>query len=145
MIDEFMYIWIHLIDEFMYNRGLTFHTSNNHTVRIDFPEKFLPQHDGHWQILVHVMWCLFLWLFFLWKIPYHPIFIWLCHTMKEFLLIKILVAHIQTHFGTISSLTTNLELNDEHCSCLLASFSKARIQCLLPFARLMSVLLQFFC
>ncbi len=65
MIDEFTYLWIHLIDEFMYNRGLTFHTGNNHTVRIDLPGEFLPQHDGHWQILEHVMWCLFLWLFFL--------------------------------------------------------------------------------
>ncbi len=103
MIDEFMYIWIHLIDEFMYNRGLTFHTSNNHTVRIDFPGKFLPQHDGHWQILEHVMWCLFLRWFFLLKIPYHPIFIWLCHTMKEFLPIKILIAHIQTFPNNIIS------------------------------------------
>ncbi len=51
--------------------------------------------------------------------------------------------HIYRHSRTISSLTTNSELNDEHCSCLLASFSKARIRCLLPLARSMSVLLQF--
>ncbi len=125
-MDEFMYICIHLIDEFMYNRGLTFHTSYNHTLRIDFPGKFLSQHDGHWQISEHVMWCLFLLLFFLVKI---------CRS--KFWL------HIYRHSRTISSLTTNLELNDDHCSWLLASFSKARIWCLHPFARLVSVLLQF--
>ncbi len=85
------------------SRGLTFHTSNNHTIRIDLPGKFWPQHDGHWWILEHVMWCLFLGLFFLLKIPYNPIFIWLCHTMKEHLLIKILIAHIQTFPNNIIS------------------------------------------
>ena len=142
MIDEFMYTWIHLIDEFMYNRGLTFHTSNNHTVRIDFPGKFLPQHDGHWQILVHVMWCLFLGLFFFGK--FHTIqFSFDCATQWYNFRRSKFWLHIYRHSWTISSLTTNLELNDEHCSCLLASFSKARIRCLLPLARLMSVLLQY--
>jgi hypothetical protein len=46
-INEFIYIQIHYIYEFMQYIQLTFHTSKNHTVRIEFPGKFLQQHDEH--------------------------------------------------------------------------------------------------
>jgi hypothetical protein len=78
--------------------------------------------------------------FLLVKIPHHLNNIRSCHTMEIFLLINILVAHINT-FPIISSLATNLELNDQNCSCLFASFSKAKIRCLLPLASFMRVLL----
>ncbi len=83
-------------------------------------------------------------IFFWWK--FHTIqFSFDCATQwKNFHRSKFWL-HIYRHSRTISSLTTNLELNDEHCSCQLASFSKAQIRCLLLLARLMSVLLQFIC